>query len=425
MKIPFEPWIRHQSPSVEALACYEEAFLCYRIGAYRAAMLFSYLGFMTFLRERILRSPAPAGVPLGQWTNIQNRASSDDAWDSTVFDTTQQRNPAPIFVLTDEIRQQMMYWKNRRNDCAHSKDNIIEVSHVDGMWAFTKSNLNKFVVNGSRAAMRSKIVGHYDPSLTPPGAPADALVNEITQAVAAAELLDFLNDVNQDFETNRSPDEHAANSVNRNQVSFLNRCIAIGEAGLADAVKTHISQDRRLLLHFLRSFPHQTPILQDQPQQVRRCWNEDLFPQQGDDLPVLSSFLRNGLIPEAERGECLETLIRRGIPTAPNIVDEVTLADAGFFQTLERVASTEGQLRQFAWANTSAPIIVRHVERAPISEEMARSIYHAFDTVHNARELRPRLNTLFAGNETKRNEFWTIEAAHADIGRPQYLPALN
>ncbi len=425
MEIPFESWIRQQHPSVDAVACYEEAFLCYRTGAYRAALLFSYLGFMTYLRERISTSTVPNGLPAQLWMNIQAAVNRDDAWDATVFESTQRQNPVPIFVVTNELRQQVMYWKNRRNDCAHSKDNLIEACHVDGIWAFTKSNLNKFVVNGSRPALQLKISQHFNPALTPPGQSADRLVAEVGQAVIVAELSDFLNDLAQDFAASRTLDEVAADEVNRNQIRFLDRCLASTDPNLVTAVQNQVIADRSLLRRVLRETPHRASMLANHPQLVRQCWKEDLFSTQGNDLPTLASLFRNGLIPEAERVECLETVIRRGISSSPNEIDDATLGDVDFFVVLEQVAVDEGQLSNFDWANTSAVAIVQHLQRAPITVGMARAIYQVFDNVHNPREVRPRLNTFFAGNNEKRNEFLNIEGENAEIGRPQHLPALQ
>ena len=67
------------------------------------------------------------------------------AWDSSAFDATQQQKPAPIFVVPDDLRRQVEFWKDRRNDCAHSKDNKITPAYVEALHAFIESNLNNIV----------------------------------------------------------------------------------------------------------------------------------------------------------------------------------------------------------------------------------------------------------------------------------------
>jgi hypothetical protein len=49
----------------------EEAFTCYKASAYRASLLFSYLGFQTILKERVLSSNKPDLIPLKLWQSSQ------------------------------------------------------------------------------------------------------------------------------------------------------------------------------------------------------------------------------------------------------------------------------------------------------------------------------------------------------------------
>ncbi len=397
MWIDFESWLKKQHPSPDSKACYDEAFLSYKVGAYRAALLFSYLGFMTFVRERIGTSPAPAAIPGGLWGQIQGEIAADDTWDKAVFEATQRRNPAPIFIVTDDLRQQMMFWKNRRNDCAHSKDNIIDAPHVDGFWAFTMSNLNKFMVNGSRIVMLTQIETHFNPALTAPGQPVDGLVAGISQAIVAGETSAFLTDLAQSFEVNRTPADVAANRENPNKLRFYDRCLGIGQAVLQTAVRQQIVAERRLLLQLLRVYPSRVTILAGYPQQVRRLWSEDLFSSGLDDIAVLASLLRNNLIPENERDECLLTLIRRGIPGAPNAVDDATLADCGFYVQLEHVATDEGLMDRFSWGNTSSGMLEHHLSRSPITVDMARAIYRTFDVANQSSRSATTIEHLLYG----------------------------
>ena len=131
MKLPFEEWILSQEISADAKDLISEAIVCYKANANRAALLFSYLCFQTIIRDRMLNANRPDNIPEGMWTDILKKLRNEDTWDQTVFDNLQRQQPKEIFILNDDIRNQITYWKNRRNDCAHSKNNIIGVSHVD------------------------------------------------------------------------------------------------------------------------------------------------------------------------------------------------------------------------------------------------------------------------------------------------------
>ncbi|MFC7358629.1 hypothetical protein ACFQO1_13110, partial [Jejudonia soesokkakensis] len=56
MKLPMEKWLDEQDVSEQAKSTFQEAMICYKAGAYRAAYLFSYLFFMLVVRDRILQA---------------------------------------------------------------------------------------------------------------------------------------------------------------------------------------------------------------------------------------------------------------------------------------------------------------------------------------------------------------------------------
>lgn len=185
VKLPIQEWLEGKNLGTDADALFEESVQCFKAGAYRAALLMSYLGFQSILRDRILSAGAPAGVPPGMWSSIQSKLRSDDEWDPSVFDATQQKAPAPVFPVSEDLRQQVTYWKNRRNDCAHSKPGPITASHVEAFWVFVRAHSSKFAVNGSIEALLEKLKRHFDASITPPGTDATPLADEFTSIVDA------------------------------------------------------------------------------------------------------------------------------------------------------------------------------------------------------------------------------------------------
>ena len=228
MRIPLESWLDTQKISLEAIACFQESFICFRAGAYKAALLFGYLGFMHVLRDRILASPSPRESLPGQWQKIQNNMRKAETWDTSVFDTTEQKAPAPIFIVTDDLRHQIRFWKDRRNDCAHSKDNKITTGYIEALYAFIEANLNKLVVNGSRNEMMRRIMNHFDVSLTPPGASPLPLIYDLPNAVFSTDLPDFLTELFNHFDSTRDSVEVMLENETRNKIEFINTCLQHG-----------------------------------------------------------------------------------------------------------------------------------------------------------------------------------------------------
>lgn len=169
MKTSFEKWVENQNFSVDANTLFEEAVICYKVSAYRASFIMTYLGIQTILRDRVLNNQnTPDNIPENMWEGFLNDLRSEDTWDQTVFRLVIRKRPDNPFLITDDIRNQYTYFKNIRNDCAHAKSNTISHPHVELLWLFIESNLNKFIVNGGKNGLIERIKKHYDTRITPP-----------------------------------------------------------------------------------------------------------------------------------------------------------------------------------------------------------------------------------------------------------------
>ena len=111
MKLPFETWVREHSPTPEARVAFNEAVSTYKTGAYRAALVFSYVGMGLCLRLRLLSATCPTEFPQGRWSEIQRNLNDENKWDATVFDCTQMKAPKDVFFVEDDLRIQMKYWE--------------------------------------------------------------------------------------------------------------------------------------------------------------------------------------------------------------------------------------------------------------------------------------------------------------------------
>ncbi|PTT17940.1 hypothetical protein DBR27_01005, partial [Flavobacterium sp. HMWF030] len=128
MKLKIESWIAENNFSEDVSVLFTDAVTCYKAGANRASLLFSYLALLTILKERIISGTKPSLITQGEWDNLIAKLHNEDQWESNVFDavqrrekidmTTRSRTKDPIFNITENLRQQIRYWKDRRNDCA-------------------------------------------------------------------------------------------------------------------------------------------------------------------------------------------------------------------------------------------------------------------------------------------------------------------
>jgi len=425
MMLPLEKWLEGQKHSLEAASCFRESFICFRAGAYKAALLFSYLGFMNVIRDRILASPCPAGVPLGQWVSIQANLRRTETWDKAAFDATQQQRPAPIFVVTEDLRHQVTFWKDRRNDCAHSKDNKITPAYVEALHAFIESNLNKFAVNGGRAEMARRVQEYYDPSLTPPGTSTEPIIHDIPNAVLHNELPVFISEMSGRFDASRNPVEVMLGTPSVHKLDFFNAIYQHGTPALIAACTAFLLTDDTILLAFLKVHSDRVLLLQGYPEKARKIWHDYLFTGADNDFPLLASMLRTHLIPPEQVDEALRHLIVRGAASVPSDIDNRTIEEHGFYRQLENVLVTMNLLSQFDWANKMKSLIVKYLAEHPISVDIARSIYRTFDAAHHPWHLATHLDDLFRTNAAKRDEYIAIAATNPDIGRPGHIPSLG
>ncbi|WP_281751220.1 hypothetical protein [Thermodesulfomicrobium sp. WS] len=425
MNIPLQTWLSTQKISKEALSSFEESFICFKVGAYKAALLFAYLGFMNVVRDRLVFAPSPTGINPNHWAGIQANAKNPETWEKIVFDAIQQKNPAPVFILSDDLRNQLKYWKDRRNDCAHSRQNKIIAAHVEAFYAFIESNLGKFVVNGSRNEMMRRCLDYFNPSLISPSEPIAPIIHDLVNALTVAEYQAFVSDVSAEFDSSLSPTSKTLGIRNPNTVRFLEACFLYGTDELREACKAYLITDDTLLVSFLRQHPERAYVLQDQPQKVRLIWHDLLFNgSRYNDFAVLCSFLRASLIPPEQIPEAIKCAVNSVADVLPNDLDLKTLVTHGFYQALEEAITDDNLLSSFNWANSNKELVIKYLSDNPISQNVALAIYRAFNSEHYAWHLAEYLNRFFAQNQNKRAEYRAFIGGDPYIGVPQAINSL-
>jgi len=378
MNLPIEDWLQSQPIDPESTSNFEESFLCYKMGAYKAALLFAYLGFSGVIRERIGSAQAPKGIAPGDWAHIQSNVRNAETWDKAVFTSIQKKQPQPVFTIADDLRNQVSYWKDRRNDCAHSKANKIVSAHVEAFFAFIESNLSKFVVNGSRPAMVVRILNFYNPSITPPSADISPIIQDIPHAVALNELDSFVDELADEFDRRRNAVQLALDQESPEKHNFLAAALWLGTTDFKDACSRYLAGNIQVAAFFLRRFPQHTSALVQFPAAIRQLWHDVLFTGNQNDFPILASLLRLSLIPPDERQEAIRWICMRGTNAVPDPADEPILDQNGLYDEIERAIVVQNKLNDFDWANKSKSLVISYLSRRPISREVALKLSENF-----------------------------------------------
>jgi len=209
MKLPLEIWLSKEKLTQSSQALFKESTICFRAEAYKASLLYSYLGFMLIIKERILQSKAPKDIPQSKWEKTITSLKNEEGWDKAAYEALQTKKPANYFRITDTLRREITYWKDRRNDCAHFKNETIDAHHVESFWSFLEHNLPKITVEGGMLTLIFKFKDHFDVSLTPAYEDYSNLIKEVEFSIASNELYEFFEElVSLIFNSNSDIDYH-------------------------------------------------------------------------------------------------------------------------------------------------------------------------------------------------------------------------
>lgn len=389
-------------------------------------MLFSYLGFLTIIKERVLISKKPPVFGQPQWDKIIQQLGVDELWEAESFTATQMttkidqitkaKQRDAVFAISDQLRRQISYWRDRRNDCAHYKDNEITDFHVEAFWTFLKSNLAKITVEGGAASLLAKFVRHYDPTFTAVGVDVTPLVAEIPAAVDSASLAEFWKQLYYAVRYSsfdRSNFNELADlvfSLNNNRVS----------ATLIEFIKGNNS----VLSGYLSHNPKFIGSLGFDDSELRNFWHTTLWLSEGCFSTYASMLLLN-IIPIDQISEANAIAIShlKGKAYVYDLQLHMALESNGFVALIEQNIFAARELKQYIRTNERAEFLAGFIEMATLNDVIVRAICEAFNRSEYSYYLAGNLNELFSRNQAKKAHFIEI-ATQLGLSLPSKIGAL-
>ena len=408
MFLDFEKWINEKPIPQESLYTFDEAILCYKFGAYKASLLFSYIGFQLIVKDRILNSKMPQLFPKSNWIKIHNDLRNNDKWDRAIFDAIQIKTNNEIFHISEDLRNQITYWRNRRNDCAHSKSNIINASHVESFWFFIKSNLSKFIVIGGKDELLNKVKDHFDISKTPPNQDIGYIVKNIPSTVDIQDYEQFLNDL---LNLIRKFDDSLFSRNFTKDIIVIEKIISLSSPELTHAISNILKGKGDLLLTYLRKYPHHVVIFSEDKTFIRGIWYDKLFGLDTikEDFSIYCSILKNDLISEEQMNESFEHIIRNGLLcNTPCDDDFIFLKNIKFFDKFKEIAFNEEMISNFDWSRNNVNFIIYYLSQFEIDEIIAESIYSTFNVENYPFKLAENLALFLNSNGCKKTQLISI-----------------
>lgn len=401
MKLHFETWLEDKKLSRKVGLLFKESTICYKHGAYRASLLFSYLAFLTYIKEALIQSNNPNPSNAGRWTNIQNELQNDDKWEARVYEElTNSSNP--IFDIKEDLRQQIKFWKDRRNDCAHFKNNDIESHTVETFWSFIKSNLSKITVEGGRASLIKKFETHFDHTKTPPNTSFDHLVLEIQSAVDFSDFNSFLEELASKIDPIGFYDGDLLKVHNK----IFELCPDELKEKLSDFLK-----HKNLDLEFISHYPDKINFIGYTPSEIRQIWKTRLYKSSNHHylFSIYAALLRNSLIPKDQLEEALQTLFdkyeqtRHSMPYDKTTINSLVVPELGDLIFEKAIISDD--LNSFMWVNSKCDFIAFYVEHFPLKKETVESLCKMPTRPNYSYWLETKIEAVFKDNKTLKDKF--------------------
>jgi len=406
MKIQFDTWLFKTERSLNVTTLFEEAIKSYKNSAYRASLLFSYLGLLTIIKELIIKSVKPTSVIQGRWDSIILKLQNDDLWEKTVYEEI-VNSSAPIFNIDEDIRQQFKYWKDRRNDCAHFKENEIEFHHTESFWSFIKSNLSKITIEGGMESLLKKYELHFNPTFTPPDTDFSELVLEIENAVEDKDLSDFWQELLLRI------DQYGFLFHNESNVTkVFQKVFEICPERIKDNLSEYLKA-RNNDLTIIGLYPELLNNFKYSASEIRSIWRVRIFQNEYIAFTIYSALLRNSLIPANEINEANEYILEKLTGYRPKRDEEhFALASNGFGETIFHIGFVTKRLEDwYMWVNPRADLLLYYIEKYPLKSETVEVICEMYTRDKYSFWLSERIENLFKEKTEKRTEFHQLANA--------------
>lgn len=406
MKLEIENWVLNKGYSNNIRKLFSESVICYRNGAYRASLIFSYIGFLTIIKETIVKAQQPNGFTAPEWNNLISKINNDDLWEKEVYEAL-IRSTKPVFPLNEDIRLQMRYWKDRRNDCAHFKYNEIESQHTESFWSFIKSNVPKMTVEGGMETLLNKFDDHFDDTKTPPNSDFTHLVKEIENSILSSELHDFFKKLKVRIDGRRW--WYSDSDV----LKVYSKILDITDTKIQESLIDYLKQDDRDI-KFLSAFPDKILQLNYSQADIRTLWKSHIYDKSSNinAFNILAGLFRHNLIPKEQIEEANREMFNHFNQTdyhkLPESKDIDILKANNFFETVYKISILEKNLNDFMWVNSKCDLIISFIENYPVNINTVKCVFDMVDRTNPSQWLVKELKNTFTNIPDLKVEFHTI-----------------
>lgn len=300
LKLGIENFIGEISLPKASLGFIEEGILCYKVGAYRSAYIMSYLFLLNVVKYRVIESSStPNGITEGEWNAKKKKISNEEIWEKNVYDLIceMKNDQSRYFKISKTRVAQMEYWRSLRNDCAHSKDNLIAASHVESLWLFIESILPKLVINGSKEFLMKELEAYFDNAYFNYSNKVQEIVESLPHLAENNDIAGILKEIHQIF---KQQSNYKINNPNGRAFEFWRAINVSTNKPVFEGFNKFITSSNEVFSQFIFLFPNRFTLVLENHSIISYFINKELPEALKFDFPnaveILFSCLRNGLI---------------------------------------------------------------------------------------------------------------------------------
>lgn len=383
----------------------DDAIRCYKFDIPRPALMLSYIGFMFAVRQNVNNADAPKGYKDTEWAKRKYELFNDRQWEENLQSLIQSQNrtkgipgggkeitKAAVFDIPDSLREDVKFWKNRRNDCAHYKDNTISLSHVSAFWQFLMSNYHMFYPQGSIETCIVAYKEFYDRSLTPEGSNDSLIFKKLISVTHTVEdLVSFLKGISK-----------LGTPMDRYEMMY--RLFHDTNERIHGFVMEIFQKNPDIALRYVLKYKTDaSAVLGEDPAFVRKLWYEER------DTDIFCLLLSNGLIPQDQLHEALTRRAKMWKSLMLSYVDEENrkvLDSVNFWDVLiETVFVVEDFKNNYQSINNNWQLYADAIKICPMDEKLVRRLVECFSNTNYPYILRTQIKSKMLSGEMDKEHY--------------------
>ena len=323
----------------DEMGLFKDSIRCFHAAIYRPAYIMAYQAMMIYFRRLIQDAKMPTGFDATKWKTMQLNLVKDKEWEEEVNNAIRkQANPkatppeVPILVMTDALRKDFDFWRNRRNDCAHYKEYVINDSHVLAFYSFLTQYLMKISVEGGMNTLLNEFKDACDSTKTSPKKSLQPLIGKILSMVNPNEMNVFFDNLS----------DVMGYHYNGKYEKLLTSIIKGGNEELKGYAVKFVRSNKDVKTELINSYPDLVGHLVEKSE-ARAYWMKELRGNgfgKHNRVAILARMIMIGLIPPEEQDEAMRKVLEHSFDNNDgmgDVSDEemLVLKSAGFFKALK------------------------------------------------------------------------------------------